>query len=922
MNVKPLLVVMLGAALCQAPLFAGTTGKIVGDVKDATTGEALVGASVLIEGTTMGAAADIDGHFLILNVPPGRYTLTASAVGYAKKAMTGVTVSIDLTTTLAITLESQVVEQKEVVVTAERPVVQKDLTSAEARVDGTQISRLAVREVNDVLSLQAGVNVDKFGGIHIRGGRTNEVGYWVDGISVSDVYDGSQAVQVDNGAIQELQVISGTFNAEYGQAMSGIVNIVTKDGGQDFHGSLTSYVGGHVTSDRTFYNLQRYRPLDEKDLEGSLSGPVGIPGVTFYVTGRYFKDNGWLYGQKTFNPDGSLVAGADTVFNSAGQMTGVSRPSDPVPMNDRTRYSGQFKLTTQISGDVKFALTGVGSMINYHDYNHDYALDPSGDVNKYDRGYNLSGLWTHSLSASTFYTINVAYFDKNYREYLYENPFDPRYVLDPLATNRNLYEFYHAGTNLHHFHRSTETREAKLDLTSQLNRLIEFKAGAEGRLHRLYFQDYSVTPEAYTAIVNGVSTNLYRATIPDPTGPLYQEYTRQPVEISGYAQAKLEYEHMIVNVGLRYDYFNSRGQILADPQDPNVYLPQKLANQGMTLAERLAVWYRHASPKSALSPRFGISYPITDRGALHFSYGHFLQIPSFEFLYQQPEFKVNATSPLQGVYGNPDLKPQTTIMYEIGLQQQVTEDLSFDVTGFYRDERDWVSTSAEIPVRDPLTATTYYTQFINKDYANSRGITLTINKRMSSMFTMNFAYTFQVAEGLNSNADDEQAALNSNSEPIRTLTPLDWDQTHSANLSLGVGKSDWGVFAIGRYGSGMPYTPVINQAEARGQDAARVVTKNSRRAPGQLTVDLRANKDFAFGAFNLSVFLRVFNLLDARNASSVYGETGQATATPVQLGVGGLSSAINRVNTVEDYLVRPDFYTEPRQVQFGVSLNY
>lgn len=922
MKVKTPVIALLAATLLQAPLFAGTTGKLTGEVKDAATGEALVGASIVLEGTMLGASADIEGRFVILNIPPGQYTVTGSAVGYTKKAVRSVTVSIDLTTTLNFTLESQVVEQKEVVITAERPIVQRDLTSAESRVDAAQISQLAVREVNDILSLQAGVNFDKSGGIHIRGGRTNEVGYWVDGISVSDVYDGSQAVQVDNSAIQELQVISGTFNAEYGQAMSGIVNIVTKDGGQDYHMSLSSYVGGYVSSDRTFYNLQQFRPLNQKDLEGSLSGPTGIPGMTFYLSGRYFKTNGWLYGQKTFNPDGTLVAGADTAFNSAGQMTGINKASDPVPMNDRTRYSGQFKLTTQLGGDVKFALTGVGSSIDYHDYNHDYVLDPSGDVNKYDRGYNVSGLLTHSLSSSSFYTVNLAFFDKNYHEYLYADPFDPRYVLDPLATNRNLYEFLHAGTNLHHFQRTTQTREAKIDFTDQLSRLVELKVGAEGRLHRLYFQDYNVTPVQDTLRVNGTLTDIYRATIPDVTSPLYQEYTRQPIEISAYAQTKLEYERMVVNFGLRFEYFNSRGKVLTDPQDPNVYLPQKLENQGLTLDQRLAKWYRNATAKKALSPRFGISYPITDRGVLHFSYGHFLQIPSFEFLYQRPEFKVNATDALQGVYGNADLKPQTTIMYEFGLQQQVTEDVSFDITGFYRDTRNWVSTSAEIPVRDPVTATTYYTQFINKDYANSRGITLTLNKRMSNMVSVNFSYTFQVAEGLNSNPDDEQAALSQNNEPIRTLTPLDWDQTHSANLSVGLSKNDWGIFAIGRYGSGMPYTPVINQAEARGQDAARVVTKNSRRKSGQLTVDFRAFKDFNVGSLNISVFLKVFNLLDARNASDVYGQTGQPTATPVQLGVGGLSGAINRVNTVEDFLVRPDFYTEPRQIQFGIALNY
>jgi hypothetical protein len=941
MTLKSLIGILLAVVVPLTTALSGTTGKIAGDVKDAQTGEALIGANVVIEGTNLGAATNIDGYYVILNVPPGRYTVIASAVGYTRKPMTDVQVSIDLTTRLDFAVSSTVIEKDEIVVTAARAAVRKDLTSSEARVTSAEISKLAVREVSEVLTLQAGVTEDRFGGIHIRGGRSNEVGYWVDGISVSDVYDGSQAVQVDNNAVQELQVISGTFNAEYGQSMSGIVNIVTKDGGQALHGGLSTYAGNYLTSDRTFYNVQKFRPLDTYDIEGNLSGPMGVPGLTFYITGRYLKSNGWLYGRKAFNPDGSLAAGADSILNPAGQFVGIAQPDNPVPMNNRERLSGQFKLTYQITGDVKFALTGVGSKIDYRDYNHAYFLNPDGDVHKYDRGYNVSGLLTHSLGSRAFYTVNLSFFRKQFKEYLYENPFDPNYNLDPFAFNTNLYEYLHAGTNMHHFFRSTETRQAKVDFTNQLSSLHEVKIGVEAKLHQLYLQDFSVTPSPDTVRLNGVLTNIYRPTIPPDSTGLFQQYSERPIEFSAYIQDKLEYERMVVNVGVRFDYFESRGQVLSDPNDPNVYLPFKLehtyrdlngdgkigpeeqtgANK-FTLQERQAFWYKKATGKTQISPRFGISYPITDRGILHFSYGHFLQIPSFEYLFQNPGFKVNTVTPLQGVYGNADLKPQKTIMYEFGLQQQVSDVLMFDVTGFYRDTRDWVSTSAKIPVGSEESATTYYTEFVNKDYANSRGVTLTVNKRMSDMFTFNFAYTFQTVDGINSSPDEEQGALASNNEPSKVLSPLDWDQTHTANLTVGVGQEDWGVFALARYGSGLPYTPVVNQAEARGEDAARVLSKNSRRRPAQFNVDLRAFKNFKVDFLNFSVFLKVFNVFDIRNEVDIYGQTGRATASPAQLGIAGLSSAINRINTAEDYLIRPDFYSEPREIQFGVDINF
>ena len=908
--------------------FGGTTGKIAGTVKDAKTGDAIIGANVIIEGTTLGAAANIDGYYVILNVPPGKYNVVASAVGYTREVLTGVSVSIDLTTTLDIKMSSTVISLGEAVtVVAKQAVVQKDLTSSQARVDAAEIATIPAREVSDVLSMQAGVTVGDNGQIHIRGGRANEVGYWVNGISVSDAYDGSQAVQIDNNAIQELQVVSGTFNAEYGQAMSGIVNIVTKDGDQTFRGGLSAYSGSYVTSDPIYFGINnKIAPLSTKDFEGNLSGPLipGVSQITFYVSGRYYKTDGWLYGDRTFNPDGSAAPGTDTLKDATGNMVDIIEPNNPVPMNGRERYSGQAKLTLQFTPLMKLSVSGVGSQQTYRDYNHAYRLDPDGDVTKHDNGFDGSVLWTHTLGETSFYTLNVSYFKHQYKEYLYSNPFDTRYNLDPTAFNTGLYEFLRAGTNLHHFDRFTETRDVKFDYTNQVSELHQIKVGAEAKLDKLYLQDYSVTPLGDTTVINGVQQIGYVATIPPSSSPLYQEYSVSPVEFSAYAQDKLEYKSMIVNIGIRYDYFDSKGEYPADPQDPNVYLPQKPQNQGLTLDQRLQYWYKKATAKYSVSPRFGISYPITDRGILHFSYGHFLQVPSFEYLYQNPGYKVDAVNPLQGVYGNPDLKPQITVMYEFGLQQEMTDDLSFDITGFYKDTRDWVGTSPEIPVRDSsgLTATTYYTMFVNKDYANARGVTLTLDKRLSDLWSFNLSYTYQTVEGLNSNPDEAQAALLANNQPTQILVPLDWDQRHTLNATLGLGESDWGMSLLARFGSGLPYSPVVNQADPRGVDVALAVQKNSRRRPDSFTLDMRAYKDFDLSVLKCSVFLRVFNLLDTRNEVYVYGQTGRATATPEQLGVGGGLTGLNRVNTVDEYIVRPDFYSEPRQVQVGLDVNF
>ena len=290
-SLLPLLSILLLAASSNA--LAGNSGKIAGEVKDSQTGEAVVGASILIQGTSMGAATNIDGYYVILNVQPGTYTLTASGVGYNKKTVSNVQVSLDQTTTIDFKLASTVVDVGEEVVTvAERPLVQKDLTASTATVNGDQIAALPVTEVGQVLNLQAGVTVDAGGGLHLRGGRTGGVSYWIDGVPVTDAFNSSQVVEVNKSIVEQVQLVSGAYNAEYGEAMDGIVNIATKEGNSKFSGSLSSYIGNYIpnndgASKALYTGLDRMRPLDIRNFEGSLSGPVTGEDLTFFANGRY-----------------------------------------------------------------------------------------------------------------------------------------------------------------------------------------------------------------------------------------------------------------------------------------------------------------------------------------------------------------------------------------------------------------------------------------------------------------------------------------------------------------------------------------------------------------------------------------------------------------------------------------------------------
>ncbi|MBU1936959.1 TonB-dependent receptor, partial [bacterium] len=326
-------------------LHAGTTGKITGHVRDAADREPLIGANVLIEGTTLGASVDMDGYFFIINVPPGTYTVIASYIGYASERQTDVKVKTDLTTDLNFELRPTTMELQQVEIVAERPPVVMDRTFASSTVEASEIEALPITNINQVIEIQAGV-VDG----HFRGGRSGEVVYRVDGVSVTDVYDGGFGTEVNNSAIQELQVISGTFNAEYGQAMSGVVNIITREGGEDYHGKIASYAGDYLsTHDDIFMNIDDVSPAAIRDYEVSLSGPVPqTKNLTFFVNGRYNYDDGWLYGQNRWaleHPIASTDSGL-TVIPTYGN-------NKMVPMNPDERTYGQGKLAFRLTPKMK-----------------------------------------------------------------------------------------------------------------------------------------------------------------------------------------------------------------------------------------------------------------------------------------------------------------------------------------------------------------------------------------------------------------------------------------------------------------------------------------------------------------------------------------------------------------------------------------
>lgn len=917
--------VNLALLLIATAAYTGTTGKIRGVVKDEATGEVLIGANVRIDGTSMGAATDFDGNYTILNIPPGEYTVVVSMVGYGQKRITDVRVKIDLTTTLDVELGEQLIKGEEMVIVAERPLIQRDLTATTATVGREELNLLPVTEFSEVLSLQAG-----FVSGSLRGGRSGEVAYWIDGVPVTDVYDGSQVVEVNKNLVQEMQLVSGAFNAEYGQAMSGIVNIATREGGSSFRGGVGFYGGDFVSAnDEIFPGVDDINPMAIRNYEANLSGPILGEDLTFFVNGRYIYFDGWLSGRKRFNPENVSLIDSTGTFQLFRDEERGKGDSSLVPMNWSERKYLQGKLSWHITPLLKATYNAIYDNSSSKPYNQYFYFNPDGVGTNFSESLTQIFQLSHTLNSSTFYTVGASLFTKDFKYHVYDDPHDSLYVHPQVLMQIDPYGIATGGTDPSRFSRNTRTGLVKVDLSSQITNANLIKLGVEARQHTVEYESYTLRPPLAQSAFDPASTNPFVSMeIPADSEATYNFYQRKPREYSFYIQDKMEFDDLIINIGVRFDYFSPDGVVLADESDPDIFNPIKPSNRffdtnnngrqdpgeaSKSVADRRAYWYTKATDKYQWSPRFGASFPISDRGVVHFSYGHFFQIPRFERLYENPDFKIGSGSGEHvAVIGNADLKPEQTINGELGVQQQVTEDVSVDLTLYFRDIRGLTGTrGAEIQV---FGGSATYDKFINSDFGFVKGVVLSLNKQFVGGFGATMDYTYQVADGTASDPSSARNALAGGALPEVQQVPLDWDQRHTLNVTASYNAENWGLSLIAQYGSGTPYTP------RQSADATALLT-NSQVKPQFFTADTRAFYTFDLGFARLVTFLRVFNLFDIKNEVGVFNDTGRAGFT-TDLARARATNPPEYIIELDQFFLRPQFYSEPRRIEFGLNVEF
>lgn len=1009
-----LLILLIG---CVTFLNAATTGRLAVRVRD-NQGKPIAYVNVMViqgnRGVTGGQTND-RGTAIIINIPPGVYTVRFSLVGYDTVTYTDVRIQVDQTANLAPVMNKSGVRVGTVTVTAEQDRVGKDRTSSERQIEMGQMSDVSVSDVAGIASLQAGVS--NIGGeLHIRGGRANEINFTVDGMSVSDPVDGGSALQVDTDAISDMKVMTGGFPAEYGNAQSGVINIVTKDGDSFYSGKL-EYNTDHIIGSGRNSDVVKF----------AFGGPIWPLGgddirerLTFYLNGGGEWQDGRLKEYYVADP-------MSDYYFSQRQLLEYGYPIND-PYADRNSFLGidlgnrnynaynvnlKTKYVLNPTQRVTLALRGDRSLDYPFSWQNRYALDTYAVSETEQRQYIAT--YDHVFNSSMNLKVKGSYYQKDSKTgprgidrsnylYMYDgldptNP-GPDYVDNVLMGNqgwnsvdhnadgvyspdyngdgisdadyldasfwtyriasvedpRTITGFAAPGTVYQFFQDDLTTSiNARADFEWQVNETHLAKTGLELIKHSIkkdQLQNYlNVYEDRFQASLKRKYDMANLEWIPDPDNPgdslyvfpgglLYDIYETEdgtlipiyspddyykaaqeasgkrdgyqadPYQLAYYIQDKMEWEGMIVNAGLRFDlwYLGSQYKVL---QDDNTYRTVEFDPD-----ERFQLM---------LSPRLGVSHPITDQTVLRFAYNYQNQLPQMQFIFTSKTPADANVSDQTITVGNTELEPQITVTYEVGLSHQLSEDYVVDMTAYYKNLYNYVST---MKVTKPGEEQIFWYQFISEDYGSARGIDIQLEKLMSNFNNWSVAYSLAWAQGNNSSTVIQDEATN-----LREF-PLDWDVRHNLSLNytfrIGRGEEffvpftdyilpfdDFSANLNWSFASGAPYTPQSTEGNS-------LLDTNSARKRFTHQANLRLTKGITLSQkMSFRVFLDVENLFGTRNVYTVYPRTGSELDDGEDISDANTGYTYPEVRYVYDkYIQNPAFWSNYRGITLGVSFNF
>jgi outer membrane receptor protein involved in Fe transport len=941
--------------LTSSTLMSQSVGKISGVVTDSETGEPLIGCNVVITGTRMGAATDVTGNYFILNITPGKYTIQASMLGYEKVAQTDVIVNAGKTTTVDFKLRSTTIVGQEVVIQAKRPDVQLDKTSTGEIVRTEDVQQIAgMRDVSDVIGLAADVTDG-----HFRGGRDGEELYTLQGMGILNPLDNSSAFLPIMSAVEEVEVVTSGFGAQYGNAQSGVVNISMKEGKSDkWHTRAEARMRlpgrKHFGPSVFDPNANPYLSLLMADSTWRRRDASSGSGASLYYTGMasgisnlYGLDTAvqiqvartlWnLQARRDMNRNYGNEIDRSFEFGTGGPIddnktmflamrTNTEWPFLPTNQPDIHRqFMGN--LVADLGNSATVRLSGAHSQDDLNIFPslnglgfYNWLWDRTMDIEYRQTNNDQLGLrFTQATSPSTYYEIKLNALQTHLIQGSSPSPSSVPDSFIVVLSNQIQWAKTLTGTqtspdkfavgNGQDDFRDELTRTVSVEgsLTSQVTKNHQLNGGLQ---YNYYFID--VANRSNVRVAEGGPDDLYSA---------------RPMELGLYGQDKMEFEGMIANVGVRFDLWDQNSSYYPDQISPFRQVTISSTGDTSVVMNADSVQRKQSAIVGRLQPRIGFSFPVSTTTVFHLNYGSFMQRPSFQYTIRT-QATPTPIGPNLIILGNPELRPQITNSYDMGVTQGFGDGFTFDVSGYYKDVKDLV----ESLYFTDFLGNTYQTYF-NRDYADIRGFRLSLNKRRGEL-TGSINYQYSVATGKSSTptnapvsyTETSLGVLSTRLQPSAQDILLDFDRTHNLIINVGYAtEQQWGpaigdVYPFGDFylslnsfiRSGRPYT----------YDPNSLGILNNMRTPTEYNTNLRLTKkirDF-FGS-TATIYFEVFNLFDNKILNYNYLF---AQATPSATSNNVSNDLINYYQTLG--LNNPSgvrYYNDTnRGTPFGVDMSF
>ena len=878
---RPIAFSLLLLSVAAVPGLAQDRGSLSGKVSDRKTGHALPFATVTVVGAQKGGMTDSEGQFFVAGLAAGRYEVRVQFLGYAPVSDSTVVVTAGKATVLNFRLEEVVVRQEKTVeVTAERRLVEVKQGATIRSVTSQQIRNLPVSTISDVLQQQAGISTDA-DQIHVRGGRADETIFVVNGVTNRDLVTGqSTAGQLNARSVAEVNVATGAYDVRYGNALSGVVEVKLKEGGDRFAGGITTSSGSW--GGRSWQLVAGgtdpvWKPLLGRlgvRLPGTLSSIIDVNGSLFETRFSYLGDRAASFlDQATLHPAHPALRSGyeDSFFGYRFKYGDFFSPAQD------NRWSARYGLTWKPNAADKVSLDFSKRIGIDQGFSRSF-ITATGDLGDpaypwqwahriahantiFEDNVQQSVEWRRTLSATGYTDLQISrYYYAQRQDVLgklwtdYVQPDDRGAYPDTSDVRRDDYFWDSGDDNTWQDRRSTSTRVA-WNLVQRLHR-HEIELGI----------DHQFQSVQYVTITNPWDFD------PDGLGSAHDLWKVHPWVGNLYVRDRLEYEGFTANVGLRADYWflgREAERALADTANRNVS------------PETRDDFYRETHSffgrryKLHVSPRVIVAHPITENSSFFFNYGQFTQNPSYRYVYSKLTSVSSEAFPL---LGNPNLNPQTSVNYEVGAKNQFRPDAAINVTFFVKDIYDYPT--ATTFQRSQGTSLVDIFVYLNGHFARAKGFEIEFEKRRTRFWSARLAYSFQQTKGKSSDPNEQRVVQQSGGDAAETRlaeTFVSWNrpQKLTLNVDLRFDKEapfSWlkqtglNVFVQGI--SGRAYTPI-------NPFTTQAAEPYSSNGSFQITTDARFNRYIQLGDRRLDFSIAGTNVFNNYIINRVDRVTGR-----------------------------------------------